>query len=105
MWWHMFLLAFAAFLVGVALCRFFRVLVLAPASIAVLVVAVVRSAYVGHGLLHSSFEFAVLWISLQFGYASNLLLIAVSGILQRVKRGRMHAPTAAPPPKGMTLNR
>jgi fatty acid desaturase len=92
----MLLLAFAAFLVGVALCRFFRVLVLAPACIAILVVAVVMSAYVGHDLLHSSFEFAVLWISLQFGYASGLLLAAVPGILQRVRNGRMHAPTAAP---------
>jgi hypothetical protein len=97
-------LAFAAFLVGVALCRF-RVLVLAPACIAVLVVAMVRSAQVGHGLLHSSFEFAVLWISLQFGYASSLLLAAVAGILQRVRSGRMHAPTAAPPLKAMTRHR
>ena len=98
-------LAVAGFLVGVALCRFFKVLVLAPACIAVLVVAVVRSAYVGHGLLHSVFEFAVLSISLQFGYASNLLLAAVHGILQRVKSGRMHAPTAAPPPNAMTRHR
>lgn len=101
----MILVAVVAFLVGVALCRFFRVLVLVPACIAVLVVAVVRSAYVGHGLLHSSFEFAVLSISLQFGYASNLLLAAVTGMLQRVRRGRMHAPTSAPPPKTMALHR
>jgi hypothetical protein len=101
----MLLVAGVAFLVGMALRCFFRVLVLAPASIAVLVVAVVRSAYVGHGLLHSSFEFAVLSISLQFGYASSLLLAAVTGMLQRVRSGHIHAPTAAPPPKAITLHR
>jgi hypothetical protein len=99
---HMILLCIAAFLVGVALCRVFRVLILAPALIAILVVVAVRSAYVAHGPLHSGFEFALLSISLQFGYASHLLLAAVRGVLQRVKSGRMHAPTAAPPPKAMT---
>jgi hypothetical protein len=70
----MILLCIAAFLVGVALCRFFRVLILAPALIAILVVVAVRSAYVGHGLLHSGFEFALLSISLQFGLLTSFWL-------------------------------
>ena len=101
----MLLLALAAVLIGAILFRFFRVPILAPACIAVLVVAVIRSAYVGHGLLLSSFEFAVLSISLQFGYASSLLLAAVRSVLQRVRSGRMYAQTPAPPPKVMARHR
>ena len=101
----MILLCIAAFLVGVALCRVFRVPILAPALIAILVVVAVRSAYVGHGLLHSGFEFALLSISLQFGYASSLLLAAVTGMLQRVRSGRMYAQTPAPPLKVMARHR
>jgi len=98
----MILLAFAAFLVGVVLERFFRALVLVPACMVVLMVVVVRVAYVGHGLLHAILEFAVLITSLQIGYASTLVLAAVPRILQRVSSGPMHAPPAAPSPKTVT---
>ncbi len=98
---HTILLAFAAFLVGVALSRFLRVQILAPAFIAVLVTAVVMSAYVVHGHLQAYFEFAVLSISLQFGYAFNIVLLVVPSIWQRIRSDQMHAPTTAPPPKPM----
>jgi hypothetical protein len=32
-------------------------------------------------------------------------LAAVTGMLQRVRSGRMHAPPPAPPPKAMALHR
>ena len=86
----MILLASAAFLVGVVLERFFRALVLVPACMVVLVVVVVRAAYVGDGLLHAILEFAVLWISLQIGYASALVLAEVPLIFQRVSSRRVH---------------
>jgi hypothetical protein len=80
----MILLASAAFLVGVVLERFFRAPVLVPACMVVLMVVVVRAAYVGDGLLHAILEFVVLWISLQIGYASTLVLAVVPRIFQRV---------------------
>lgn len=80
--------------------RFFKVLILVPACVVVLVVVVVRAAFVGHGLLHAILEFAVLITSLQIGYVSTLVLVAVRHILQSVDPA--HAPPAAPSPKTET---
>jgi hypothetical protein len=63
-------------LLGAMLGRFFKVLILVPASLALLVAVVVKSFYLGHGLLHLAFEYAVLSTSLQLGYVGALLLAA-----------------------------
>jgi hypothetical protein len=63
-------------LLGATLGRFFKVLILVPASLTLLVAVVVKSFYLGHGLLHLAFEYAVLSASLQLGYVGALLLAA-----------------------------
>ena len=61
-------------LVGAILGRFFKVLVLVPASALVLAAVLVRSAAVEHGLLRPLLEFAMLNATLQIGYVSGLLV-------------------------------
>ncbi len=102
---HMTILIAAIFAVGVVLERFFRALVLVPACMVVLMVIVVRAAYVGHGLLHAILEFVVLITSLQIGYASTLVLLLIRSTLPRVSSNPKHAPPAAPAPKTVTPRR
>ena len=65
-------------LVGAILGRFFRVLVLVPASAFVLAAVLVRSAAVEHGLLHPLLEFAMLIATLQIGYVTGVVSSSVS---------------------------
>jgi hypothetical protein len=79
------ILVIGSVLVGAILGRFFKVLVLLPVFALTLAVALVRTAYLGHDLLHLALEFAVLVTSLQIGYAASLFSGAISAMLQRVK--------------------
>ena len=69
-------------LLGAVLGRFFKVLVLLPASAFVLAAVLVRSADVEHGLLHPLLEFAALITSLQIGYVSGLLSFFIPSVSQ-----------------------
>ena len=79
-------LIIASVLLGAILQAFFRVLVLVPASATLLAVVSARSAYFGYGLLRPVLEFVVLTAALQMGYASTLLVAAISGLWQRMSR-------------------
>ncbi|MGH6811810.1 MAG: hypothetical protein ACREDM_05505 [Methylocella sp.] len=70
-------------LLGAVLGRFFRVWVLVPACAFVLAAVLVRSAYIGQGLLHTLVEFAVLNATLIIGYVSGLLSCFVPGLSKR----------------------
>jgi hypothetical protein len=72
------------FVLGTILERFFRVFVLVPACAIVMAAVAVRSAYLGHGPLYATLDYAVLAASLQTGYASALLLAAIQGAWQRL---------------------
>ena len=67
-------------LLGAVLGRFFKVLVLLPASAFVLAAVLVRSADVEHGLLRPLLEFAALITSLQIGYVSGLLSFFIPSV-------------------------
>ena len=67
-------------LLGAVLGRFFKVLVLGPASAFVLVVVLVRSADGEHGLLRPLLEFAVLITSLQIGYVFGLVSHSIPSV-------------------------
>ncbi|MGH6936892.1 MAG: hypothetical protein ACRED2_12080 [Methylocella sp.] len=62
------ILLIGSVLLGVALGRFFKVLVLIPASAFVLGAVLGGSAHGEHGLLRPLLEFAVLNTTLQIGY-------------------------------------
>ena len=70
-------------LLGAVLGRFFKVLVLGPASAFVLVVVLVRSADGEHGLLRPLLEFAVLITSLQIGYVFGLVSHSIPIVSER----------------------
>jgi hypothetical protein len=67
------ILLIGSVLLGAALGRFFKVLVLVPACAFVLAAVLVRSADVEHGLLRPLLEFAVLITSLQIAYVLGLI--------------------------------
>ncbi len=69
-------------LLGAILGRFFKVLVLVPASALVLAAVLVRSAAVEHGLLRPLLEFAMLNATLQIGYVSGLLSFFLPSVSQ-----------------------
>ena len=75
-------------LLGALLGRFFKVLVLVPASAAVLIALLIQSASAWHGLLHLFLEFAVLVISLQIGYVAGLFSHLI--IRGEKRRGKLH---------------
>jgi hypothetical protein len=78
-------------LLGAVLGRFFKVFVLVPACTLILAAVIVRSADVGHGLLRSLLEFAVLITSLQIGYASGMLSHLISSRNATEKSARARA--------------
>jgi hypothetical protein len=82
------ILIIGSVLVGAVLGRFFKVLVLLPVSVLVLVMVLFRTAYFEHGLLRLALEFGALITSLQIGYLSSMVL---SVTLQRVIQPRPHA--------------
>lgn len=64
-------------LLGAVLGRFFKVLVLVPASAFILAAVFVRSAAVEGGLPQTLLEFFLLNATLQIGYAAGLLYFLV----------------------------
>lgn len=73
-------------LLGANLGRFFKVLILVPASAFILAVVIVRSTAVGHDLLHLLLEFAMVNATLQIGYVSGLLSLFIPSVPQHQKK-------------------
>jgi hypothetical protein len=67
------ILLIGSVLLGAVLGRFFKVLVLVPASALILAAVLVGFGDVEHGLLRPLLEFALLNATLQIGYISGLL--------------------------------
>jgi hypothetical protein len=85
-----------AALLGLVLAKFFKVLVLVPACLGVLVVSSIHALFAGHTLVHLAVEFAMLNLALQIGYGSLAAPAATRAIWQRIKLRRMHAFPVAP---------
>lgn len=67
-------------LLGAVLGRFFKVLVLVPASAFILAAVLVRSAAVESGLPRTLLEFALLNATLQIGYVAGLLFFLIPSV-------------------------
>jgi hypothetical protein len=67
-------------LLGAILGRFFKVLVLVPASAFILAAVLVSSAAVEGGLPRTLLEFALLNTTLQIGYVAGLLYFLIPSV-------------------------
>lgn len=77
------LLILLTILLGATLERFFKALILVPASMVLFVAAGGKSFYLGHSLLHFALDCGLLTASLQLGYASPLVGAAFASLRQR----------------------
>ncbi|HET6375005.1 MAG TPA: hypothetical protein VFF88_03060 [Methylocella sp.] len=86
-----------AVLAGFTLGRFFKVLVLVPASLVLFAMAAVRALNLEHSFWRMALEFLALAVAVQIGYGSVLLSAAAESVRLRVKGARPMPHPAAPP--------
>lgn len=92
-------------LIGAALARFFKVLILAPACTVLLVVVAFRPAHFGSGWAGSALDFMALISSLETGYALALFTPAFPNSWKRFAGCRMAEPVLEPPHRQTYLSR
>jgi hypothetical protein len=83
-------------LAGFTLGRFFKVLVLVPASLVLFALAAGRALYLENSFWHMALEFLALAAAVQIGYGSVLLSVAAESLRFRVKGTRPMPHPAAP---------
>jgi hypothetical protein len=71
------ILTIGSVLLGAALGRFFKVLILIPACLVILAAVTARLAFFGGDLLHLCLDYVVLIASLEIGYASAFLSTSI----------------------------
>jgi purine-cytosine permease-like protein len=71
------ILTIGGVLLGAALGRFFKVLILIPACLVILAAVIARLAFFGGDLLHLCVDYVVLIASLEIGYASAFLSTSI----------------------------
>lgn len=84
-------------LLGAILGRFFKVLILVPASGLVVALVVGWSLFAHNGVLYTLGTIALLVTCLQVGYASGMLSFFIPDLRQRLRHIREHKDSRATP--------